>query len=89
MGLIRVLFFGLIAILVYTVYKKFLARRGGADPDIEDERLGRLVLDPQCKVYVDSREAVTRDVPGGTLFFCSKACAEEYFQSEAAGKNGK
>jgi YHS domain-containing protein len=50
----------------------------------EDERIGRLVQDPQCGVYVDSREAVGRKVGGEDRFFCSTACADAYTEARKA-----
>ena len=78
MGLIRILIFALAGLLIYSFYKKLTGSARVARSTKEDERLGRLVQDPQCLVYVDSKEAVVRKVKGGDLFFCSKACAEEY-----------
>jgi YHS domain-containing protein len=83
MGLIRILILAVVAVLVYTLYKKYISgpsRSGG--PTEPDERLGRLVQDPQCQVYVDSKDAVRRKVKGGDLFFCSEKCADEYLEGE-------
>jgi len=81
MGLIRFLMFAAAAILAYVIYKRMIvgpiqARRERN----EEERLGRLVQDPNCGVYVDSADAVRRKVAGGELFFCSKACAKTYLE---------
>ncbi len=65
-------------LLIYSFYKKLTGRARGARDAKADERLGRLVQDPQCHVYVDSRDAVHRKVKGGDLFFCSETCAEDY-----------
>ncbi len=83
MGLIRLVIIAAIAMVVYTFYKKLIAgpSRGSAKPE-EDERLGRLVQDPQCQVYVDSKDAVHRKVKGGELFFCSEKCADEYLSED-------
>ncbi len=83
MGLIRIVIIAVIAMVVYTFYKKMIAGpgRGSAKPEV-DERLGRLVQDPQCQVYVDSKDAVQRKVKGGDLFFCSEKCAEEYLAED-------
>jgi YHS domain-containing protein len=43
------------------------------------------VQDPQCGLYVDSKEAVRRKVPDGELFFCSKDCADTYFEDARHG----
>jgi YHS domain-containing protein len=81
MGLIRFLIFAGVALLVYLIFKRVIAAPLRARQEREeDERLARLVQDPQCGVYVDSADAVRRKVPGGQLFFCSKACAKAYLE---------
>jgi YHS domain-containing protein len=81
MGLIRFLIFAGVALLVYVIFKRVIAAPLRARQEREeDERLARLVQDPQCGVYVDSADAVRRKVPGGQLFFCSKACAKAYLE---------
>lgn len=79
MGLIRIVIIAAIGMMAYTLYRKFISgpSRGATKPESE-ERLGRLVQDPQCQVYVDSKDAVRRKVKGGDLFFCSEKCADEY-----------
>ena len=78
MGLIRLLIYALVGLLIYVTYKKLVGVTRASRADKEDERLGRLVQDPQCQVYVDSKDAVKRQVKGGELFFCSEKCAQEY-----------
>ena len=82
MGLFRILFFIAAGFVAYTLFQRLLARPGKDVPaNGDDARLGRLVQDPHCKVYVDSQEAVRRKVPGGVLFFCSEKCAGEYLDA--------
>jgi YHS domain-containing protein len=78
MGLIRLLMLALAGLLIYTTYKKLTGAVRAGRAEKKDERLGRLVQDPQCHVYVDSKDAVQRKVKGGELFFCSEKCADEY-----------
>jgi YHS domain-containing protein len=86
MGVIRILLFVLAALLAYTIFKRVISPNRPLREDyLKDDRLGRLVQDPQCGVYVDSREAVRRKVPDGELFFCSKACAETYLEKARNG----
>ncbi len=86
MGLIRILLFVVAGITIYALFRKLLpAPRPGREESMDDERLGRLVQDPNCNLYVDSKEAVHRKVPDGDLFFCSKECAEEYFEKAKHG----
>lgn len=78
MGLIRLLMLALAGLLIYTTYKKLTGAARASREKKEDDRLGRLVQDPQCQVYVDTKDAVKRQVKGGELFFCSEKCAKEY-----------
>ena len=82
MGLIRLLMFALAAVAVYAVFRRWIHPGGRGSVSMEDERLGRLVQDPNCLVYVDSQEAVRRKVPDGELFFCSESCAEAYLERQ-------
>jgi YHS domain-containing protein len=87
MGLIRIFMFALVALAAYLLFKRVLERPGRPTrgDSAHDERLGRLVQDPHCGIYVDSKEAVRRKVPDGELFFCSKTCAEAYFEKARHG----
>lgn len=68
----------LAGLLIYTTFKKLTGAARAGRAEKKDERLGRLVQDPQCHVYVDSKDAVQRKVKGGELFFCSEKCADEF-----------
>jgi YHS domain-containing protein len=79
MGLIRLLMIAAVALLAIVIFKRMIAAPLKARAERqEEERLGRLVQDPNCGVYVDSADAVRRKVAGGELFFCSRKCAKEY-----------
>ena len=86
MGFFRYLLFAAAGLLAYLLFKRFVAgsMRQHAEKK-EDERLERLVQDPECKVYVDSRDAVRRKVPDGELYFCSEKCAKEYMARYEGG----
>ncbi len=82
MGLMRMLLFVAAGVLIYLLFRRLFGGSRRPEPVEErDERLGRLVQDPNCGVYVDSDEAVRRKVPGGELFFCSRQCAEAYLEN--------
>ena len=76
--------FVLAGLLAYLLFQRLLGRGGsGESPDQADERLDRLVQDPVCGVYVDSREAVRHKVPDGELFFCSKDCEQKFLDKSS------
>lgn len=83
--MIRILIIVLGGLLAYSVFKRMLAWSGRAAASQEDERLGRLLQDPQCGIYVDGQEAVRRKVKGGDLFFCSEKCAKEFMSAQREG----
>lgn len=81
--------FALFAILCYIFYRliKGLTRSAPRQPDnppapsrptITDE----MVIDPACQVYIPKREAITAQVRGETVYFCSRECMKKYFQNE-------
>jgi YHS domain-containing protein len=86
-GLIRLLLFAAMALAAYLLVRRVLGApsRPLRDDHMHDERLGRLVQDPNCGVYVDSKEAVRRKAPDGDLFFCSQSCADAYFEKARHG----
>ena len=84
MGLFRIVLFAAVGFLAYTLYKRIIVGPIRAREEREEEaHVKSLVQDPQCQAYVDSREAVRREVPGGELFFCSKACAKAYLEGHS------
>jgi YHS domain-containing protein len=49
---------------------------GGQAPPIRAG--GELKKDPVCGTYVAAASAITREVDGEVLHFCSKACRDKY-----------
>ena len=81
MGIFRILIYALVGYLAYMIYKRVLATPSRRPVDLgEDERIGRLVQDPQCAIYVDRKEALRRKVGGEDVFFC-KDCADAYVKA--------
>lgn len=78
----RMLLFAGAGFAIFLLFKRLFSPSGRIRGEhAEDERLGRLVQDPNCGVYVDSKEAVRAKVPDGELFFCSKDCADAYLKN--------
>lgn len=72
------LYAGLVAVVVlviaaWTVGIRSRVRRAGSG-----ERRDAMVLDPVCSTYLPQSRAVVRRVEGADVYFCSKACAEQY-----------
>jgi putative ABC transport system ATP-binding protein len=54
---------------------------------LEDGRIkdmSRLVIDPVCGMSVDEEQAHTFEYRGGTFFFCSRGCAQEFESSPSS-----
>jgi YHS domain-containing protein len=78
----RIVLFAAVGFLAYVLYKRIIVGPIRAREEREEEEhVKSLVQDPHCHTYVDSREAVRREVPGGELFFCSKTCAKAYLEA--------
>ena len=82
MGIIRILIYVLAGYVAYLIYKRVTTGPSRGHVTFgEDERIGRLVLDPQCETYVDRNEALRRRVDGQDVYFCGKECAEAYVKA--------
>lgn len=90
MGLIRVLMFAMAALVAYVIYQKITGSvRRKESPEQGDQRLESLVQDPQCGIYVDSREAYKQKTNEGLLHFCGKDCAKAYLSGEKSDDKAK
>jgi YHS domain-containing protein len=41
-----------------------------------------MVKDPVCNVYIPKRHAVSVEIDGEKLYFCSEKCKEEYLKTK-------
>ena len=41
-----------------------------------------MVIDPHCHVYIPKREAITANVAGKTVYFCSQHCKQKYLDAQ-------
>ena len=78
MGLFRILFYVVAGYLAYIIFKRVTKPDPRRTVSMEDERIGRLVQDPNCEMYVDRNEALRRKIGGNEMFFCSKECADAF-----------
>ena len=84
--MIRFIIFAILCYLLYRLIKGlFLSapqqpekRTTASPPTIVDE----MVIDPVCRVYIPKREAITAQVKGETIYFCSQECMKKYFQDK-------
>ena len=82
--LIRLLIFLILGIVIYRAVKgsseKRTGRRdplsGNAPMQVDDE----MIKDPVCGSYFPRRDAVTMEIRGRTLLFCSTECRDRYIE---------
>jgi YHS domain-containing protein len=85
--LIRFLVFFVLFYLVRSLISKFFGQ-GGARPNRPPKQTKRppemrtighsAVKDLQCGMYVDKDLAIPAQSEGGTLYFCSERCRDQY-----------
>ena len=74
-------------VVIYLLFR--LIRRGfpkvGGKPapaNIKSPGAGEeLVEDPECHAYVPVSQALTREIDGKRVYFCSQKCLEQYRKS--------
>jgi YHS domain-containing protein len=47
-----------------------------------------MVKDPQCGMYVAPELAIAARLQGGTIYFCSKQCQDNYIRGQLKRQNG-
>ena len=76
--MVRLIFFGILAYLLYRIVKGIFSPKAkvhrGSPQGIVDE----MVQDPFCKTYIPRRDAVRRVIQGQEYWFCSDDCAAKY-----------
>ena len=73
--LLRLLLYFLIAYVVFSALKAYLAaRKSGKRSGSKAPAGEEMVLDPQCQSYVPKRDAILQD----GNYFCSQECAKLY-----------
>lgn len=75
----------LIALLIYLLYRFYLAlrhafRHSEPHPPDPHARPSTMVLDPECGNYVHEYDALRADVDGRPLHFCSRECRDAYLR---------
>lgn len=77
--MIRLLYYAMLAYLVYAVYKFLLGLGRRRQPSKPAPRLsGMMVKDEACDTYVPKEEAIRDVIDGKEYFFCSKDCRRKF-----------
>jgi YHS domain-containing protein len=70
--------------LLFRLIRKGFPQVGGkpAQANIKSPAAGEeLVEDPECHAYVPVSQALTREIDGEKVYFCSQKCLEQYRKS--------
>lgn len=78
MGLMRLLFWGLLLYIGYRVLKALVAPKGISGAGVQRHDGEETVQDPVCGVYLSRDNAVVGTLEGKRLYFCSMACLERF-----------
>ena len=76
--LVRLIFLGAVAWLLFRIVRKLLAvgTRNSSGSSRPRGSVDEMVQDPVCGTYVPVREAYRRVVDGKAHYFCSERCAD-------------
>jgi YHS domain-containing protein len=81
-GLFRIIVYGLIAYLIYLVYRFFKAiSEGSKQPRINKQPSGIMVKDETCNTYLPKEDAIKMHQGGRDYFFCSQECKQKFLNS--------
>lgn len=79
--MLRLIILAAVFYLLYRILKGMLAPKKREVKGSGGEIIDELVQDPQCKLYIPSKDSVRRVVQGRNYSFCSEECAKQ-FQEE-------
>jgi uncharacterized protein len=81
-GLFRIIVYGLIAYLVYLIYRFFKAiKQGSKQSRINKQPSGIMVKDETCNTYLPREDAIKVQFKGKEHFFCSQECKQKFLSS--------
>jgi len=80
--IVRLIFFGILAYLLYRVVKGVFSPKAKVHRGSTQGFVDEMVQDPFCKTYVPRRDSVRRVIQGQEVFFCSDDCADKYEAQE-------
>lgn len=85
-GMIKLIYYFLIAYLIYSVIRLLRSLRKKESPRPANPlRSGMMVKDEACNVYLPKEEAIQETINGKDYYFCSKECLKKFLK-EKKGK---
>jgi len=81
-GLFRIIVYGLVAYLVYLVYRFFkVINQGSERGRINKQPSGIMVKDETCNTYLPKEDAIKVLFEGKARYFCSQECKQKFLNS--------
>jgi YHS domain-containing protein len=82
-GIIKFIFFTLIAYVFYLILRFFSALNQGMKSSSPKQRLsGKMVKDETCNTYLPREDAIKEIFQGKEYYFCSETCRKKFLQSK-------
>jgi len=81
--LIRLIVIFVISYLIYRYVKRLFSPTDKSERIADSEGAAdEMVQDPYCKVYIPKHKAISMNIDGKELFFCSRECAQRYIREK-------
>ena len=81
-GLFKVIFYALIAYLIYIVVKTYQSlKRAKKPPQKPSLKPGIMVKDQVCNTYLPKEDAIKEIHEGKEYYFCSEKCRNKFLES--------
>jgi len=80
--LIRLIVIFVISYVIYRYIKRLFSPTDKSERITDSESADEMVQDPYCKVYIPKDRAISMNIDGKELFFCSRECAQRYIREK-------
>jgi YHS domain-containing protein len=87
-GLFKVIFYAMIAYLIYIVVKTYQSlKRTKKPPQKPSSKPGIMVKDQVCNTYLPKEDAIKEIHKGKEYYFCSEECRNKFLESRKKNEN--
>lgn len=80
--MIRLIVIFVISYVIYRYIKRLFSPTDKNERITDSESADEMVQDPYCKVYIPKHRAISMNIDGKELFFCSRECAQRYIREK-------
>jgi uncharacterized protein len=82
-GLIRIIFYALLAYVVYVLYRFFQGiNKASKASRVSKRPSGMMVKDEICNTYLPKEDTLKEVVEGKEYYFCSKECRDKFLEQK-------